>query len=502
MTAASLLSKLGLARPASEPAAPPPPPQPPAASPHVPTHQDGSQFDRMGRLGERVGEQMAYLASRLNEMQSLRDDFASIVQPISSFVRTHEEAQTRVLELEALLDKERGDLKELRRELADERSLSAKVRGDLAAALKQLGSLEEAASSTEERVRTLQDAVDEHRSNAAYLAQQLAAQSDRNEALTLLADTHGTALAAAEQKLAAEQARASDLADAKETMAAELTRLQDLVEQLSPQVQSARRRIAELEAQVNDASLVIGSLESKLATERDLRSSIEQTRAQETAAWDTERGTLTRQLESLSTRHTTTTRLLEQARQFGREKSDEVLRAEKLGKEALEAKAAAERRLALMQDEMRQSKAEFTSAEGKLRDVAQRCDMLERAMVAKDAQVEQANSRAAALSDQIAAATSRFEQERATLEAANRKLIEQLQNEKAERALVQGALSIARSSREKLLDQISLLKKNRGNFNPTLPASSATPDEPSLDESSADKGEEESNVRMLKASER
>src|SRR5437764_327049 len=123
MTAASsFLSKLGLAKPEPEPAAPPsaaPAPQP-AAPP------EGSQFDRMGRLGEKVGEQMAYLASRLNEMQTLRDDFASLVQPISSFVRTHEEAQTRVLELEALLEKERADLKDLRREVADERSLSAR----------------------------------------------------------------------------------------------------------------------------------------------------------------------------------------------------------------------------------------------------------------------------------------------------------------------------------------------------------------------------------------
>jgi crescentin len=454
----------------------------------------------MGRLGEKVGEQMAYLARRLNEMQTLRDDFASLVQPISSFVRTHEEAQTRVLELGALLEKERGDLKELRRELAEERSLSARVRGDLAAALKQLGSLEEAAGSTEERIRTLQDALDESRSQGAFVAQQLAAQSDRNEGLTQLVDSHGSALAAAEQKLGAEQARASDLADAKETIAVELARLQDAVEQLSPQVLSSRRRIADLEAQINDASLVIGSLESRLATERDLRSSIEQTRAQETAAWDNERGTLSRQLESLGTRHNTTIKLLEQARQFGREKSEELLRADKLAKEALDAKSAAERRLALAQDEGRQSKADFTTAEGKLRDAAARCEMLERAMVAKDAQVEQANSRAAALSEQIATITSRFEQEHATLENANRKLIEQLQNEKAERALVQGALSIARSSREKLLDQISLLKKNRGNFTPELPTAAAAMDERNLAEAAPEGGEHDSNVRMLKAS--
>ncbi|MEA2839921.1 MAG: hypothetical protein QOF41_1251 [Methylobacteriaceae bacterium] len=496
MTAASsFLSKLGFARPEAEPPArAPQPAAPPTAAP------EGSQFDRMGRLGEKVGEQMAYLASRLNEMQTLRDDFASLVQPISTFVRTHEEAQTRVLELEALLGKERGDLKELRRELADERSLSGTVRGDLAAALKQLGSLEEAASSTEERARTLQDALDESRSQAAFVTHQLAAQSERSETLIQLVDSHASALAAAEQKLAAEQARASDLADTKETMAAELARLQDAVEQLSPQVLSSRRRIADLEAQVNDASLVIGSLESRLSNERDLRSALEQTRAQEVAAWDNERGTLARQLESLNTRHATTLKLLEQARQFGREKSEEMLRADKAAKEALDAKVAAERRLALAQGEARQSKAEFTTAEGKLRDVAARCDMLERAMVAKDAQIEQANSRAAALSEQIAAITARSEQEHAALENANRKLIEQLQNEKAERALVQGALSIARSSREKLLDQISALKKNRGNFNPELPANAAAMDDRSFSDAAPEGGDPESNVRMLKAS--
>ena len=496
MTAASsFLSKLGFSRPEPEP-----PARVPQAAAAPTAAPEGSQFDRMGRLGEKVGEQMAYLASRLNEMQSLRDDFASLVQPIASFVRTHEEAQTRVLELEALLEKERGDLKELRRELADERGLSGRVRGDLAAALKQLGSLEEAASSTEERIRTLQDALDESRSQAAFVAQQLAAQSDRHETLTQLADSHGSALAAAEQKLAAEQARASDLADTKETMAAELARLQDAVEKLSPQVLSSRRRIAELEAQVNDASLVIGSLESRLSTERDLRTGLEQTRSQEIAAWDNERGTLARQLESLNARHSTTLRLLEQARQFGREKSEELLRADKAAKEALEGKVAAERRLVLAQDEARHSRAEFTTAEGKLRDVAARCDMLDRALVAKDAQIEQANSRAAALSDQIATITSRFEQEHATLENANRKLIEQLQNEKAERALVQGALSIARSSREKLLDQISALKKNRGNFNPELPTISGAMDERNVSEAATEGGDPESNVRMLKAS--
>lgn len=87
--------------------------------------------------------------------------------------------------------------------------------------------------------------------------------------------------------------------------------------------------------------------------------------------------------------------------------------------------------------------------------------MLTNAMAAKDAQIEQLQNRSEALKNQLDDAAVRYEQERTTLEALNRKLIEEVQSERAERALAQGALSIARGSREKLLIQIEELKRGR-----------------------------------------
>ena len=57
------------------------------------------------------------------------------------------------------------------------------------------------------------------------------------------------------------------------------------------------------------------------------------------------------------------------------------------------------------------------------------------------------------------ALTQRFEQDRLALEAVNRRLIEELQNEKAERTLAQGALDIARESRAALQRQNESLKR-------------------------------------------
>jgi crescentin len=93
----------------------------------------------------------------------------------------------------------------------------------------------------------------------------------------------------------------------------------------------------------------------------------------------------------------------------------------------------------------------------------------------------------ASLSERIDQLTKRFEQDRNALEAANRRLTEELQNEKSERSLLQGALEIARESRVKIQNKyVALRKRTR------LDAQ----DDPDL----ADEVEAETNVRPLKSS--
>src|ERR671921_356586 len=88
--------------------------------------------------------------------------------------------------------------------------------------------------------------------------------------------------------------------------------------------------------------------------------------------------------------------------------------------------------------------------------------MLGKAIAAKDFQIESSDNKVASLTERIDQLTKRFEQERHTLESANRRLTEELQNEKAERSLIQGALEISRESRIKIQKKyIALRKKTR-----------------------------------------
>jgi crescentin len=88
--------------------------------------------------------------------------------------------------------------------------------------------------------------------------------------------------------------------------------------------------------------------------------------------------------------------------------------------------------------------------------------MLAKALAAKDAALENAVDKARLRSERVDQLTKRFEQERAVLETAHRRLLEELENERAERTLAQGALKIARESRASLqrLNE-SLKRQNR-----------------------------------------
>ena len=96
--------------------------------------------------------------------------------------------------------------------------------------------------------------------------------------------------------------------------------------------------------------------------------------------------------------------------------------------------------------------------------------MLSKALAAKEAAMEQSQTRVNALADRMEHLGRRHEGEKAELQAANRRLVEELQNERSERALAQGALDIARETRASLQKQHEALKRAVRNLHGVDPA--------------------------------
>lgn len=448
-------------RPAADEAPPLAVVQPAAEPPARDRKFAPSPFGAFGEDGERVGEHIAYFLSRLDDVYALRQEFAAVAEPMQSFIRSHDEAQTRLAETTALLSRERAEALAMRAEYLALRARQTSQENDLAEARHQLTLHADLAETRGSQLRALQITHDDVAARLGWATRQLEeeAQTIREQGETHRVLTENAARL--EQELAADRGRIVEIKDAQEAAAADAARFRDQIERLQPGVTAAKRRISELEGEVATARATAGALELKLMTEQDARRAADAARFQERSAYDTDTAEFRMQVEALEGRHQLTARLLDQSRALLNEKIDELRVLDRAAKDVASEKGALQRRLASAQDEARRLNEQLGEMASRNNDAQERCSMLTNALAAKDVQIEQLATRVAASKSQLDEATGRYEQERLGIEAANRKLIEDVQSERAERALAQGALSIARNSREKLLVQLDEMKRSR-----------------------------------------
>jgi crescentin len=443
-------------------------------------------LDSVGQKNELIRVRFANMIDRLEEIRSLKEDFALLSEPVTDLIRSYPQLQSRLMETEAVLRQETENTTALRRELSDLGSLHARTVDDLNAALSQL-------RKAESRIREQDSYIEDLRLNAkdkeaivADLENQLAIETERarniteeNQALRLEAQEADQTVARAERELIETRER-NGLLDH------EVKRLQKVAEEQNYRLSSLSNRYGEVETQLEATRQRASELETKLMAEQVLRQRLETQIDSERSSHQTDLSALDMKIEGLNSRLSATDKILAHTRDQLRDKNEALRGVERSLKETTIEKNTLDRRLESTQQEVERQVAMVNELQRSRIELQERVEMLGKAIAAKDFQIESSDNKVASLTERMDQLTKRFEQERSTLEAANRRLTEELQNEKAERSLVQGALEIARESRTKIQKKyVALRKRTRLD---------TQEDDPSLlDE------EIETNVRPLKS---
>ena len=419
-------------------------------------------LDAVGQQTENVRERVDLLMGRLEELKSLSEEFDQIVQPINAFMHQHTQARSKVAELQTLLARETDAGRAARTELAALQDLHAKLSDDLGMALANLQKHESLLHDQDALIADLRLRVDDKTASLQNLEQVLAAETDR--ARTLAAENQ----ARRSEIEMLEQARSRldrELVEALDTVGryeSENSRLQNVADGFAQRFASLKGQLAELEPQVQAGRQEVSALQAKLLVEQTARQKAEANREAERSSLGMELASLQMKAEGLTAHVETTDRILAHTRDQLRDKAESLRLAEKALKDFEIEKSTWERKVETTQETMARQTAQFQEMQKANAELQSRCDMLSKALAAKDALIDGANRKATALSSRLDLLTARIEQERAGFEATNKRLIEELQAEKAERSLAQGALDIARKSRTKLLAQYSTLKRRQG----------------------------------------
>lgn len=441
------------------------------ARPAPPSQLDPlSQLDSEGQRGELLRVRVSQLAERLEEVRSLPADFAAILGPLSEITAELPKVRVRNAELEGLLSRERDSVGDLRRHVAELTTRGNAASTELLHARGELQRTEIALREREAEAGELRGNLAERAQVADDLARQFGAEAERARGLA----AENKALRAEVQTLDQAATRVGrDLAETRERLALaeqEGRRLQLLGEEQAARISDLTAR-GQVFAEEGAASRErLHAAEARLGAETAARERAEAQAQVELATARAEIGNLALRLEAATSRAGALDRLLAQVRLQLRDREESVRVAERLAKDAESERLSHERRVEALQSELTRSGERWAEAQQSRADLDARCDMLGKALAAKDVALEQAMGRAAALSDQADQLGRRNETERAELEAAVRRLTEELHNERSERALARGALDIARESRASLQRQYDALRKSGRFPGPAEPA--------------------------------
>ncbi|HEX8167721.1 MAG TPA: hypothetical protein VF601_18285 [Beijerinckiaceae bacterium] len=420
-----------------------------------------SALGAIGMQDEMIRARISQMLERLDDVASLKSEFETLVDPLASFAAEYPQLKAKLLDTEAMLVREREGNASLAQQIRHANAEKAKLQDQIASLGSQNQELRELAKAQEAAVGALRRDLREKEIVAANLERQVKAEAERADALA-------EETAALREEVVSYEANAArlerDLTEARqsaEMLEHDNRTLRNGSAEQTNRLAAVESAHGDLERELEAARQQITELEAKLKAEQSLRHRLEALGESERATARTNAANLELKMQGLTSRLAVTEKLLGSTRDQLREKSEEFKSAERTAREALVQKNSYERRLESLQAEVARLSAASEEAHRNGTDLADRCETLSKELEAKDAAIAKAEHRTQMLLDRIDQLTREFDSERQALDARNAALTEELQREKSERAIAQGALEMARRSRVEIHREFLKIKKLR-----------------------------------------
>jgi crescentin len=418
---------------------------------------------QLGEENESVRNLLIEATNKIRELDSIRDAFGKLVEPVSKTLKAYEQEKSEKLSLQSTL--------------AEMRNAYNKTRGELAAYEKKSTALEAECirlrqdfSVTQQNLRTAEATKAEqavelqnHRAAIIELDRRLKHEIAERESFREEHRRLGDRLAAADkrivqlesegdtarQKLVVAEREKATLQSSFDNASAETARLSRKIVEAENTVAAMQGRVRQIEANFTELSADRARLAQALDEERQRHQN--ETRAVQA------------RLEALQTRAITTEKLLDEARAALLARAEEIRTFERRAIEANLTRNALESRLSEMQTAESQRNAELNDAEQARMALNERVAALTKAVKTRETALARAEERITMLSDRVSRLESELQANSYGAEKQIEELTAALQRERAERAMAEGALETGRRDLARLLREVATLQQNRAN---------------------------------------
>jgi crescentin len=399
------------------------------------------------------------MADRLEDLKSLSEDFHMLSKPIAEMATELPKAKSRIMEVEALLHRETQERETSKNELRtlqlqynsvceEQRSIhprATKAENALQKAEKDIAELRirddelrSLLATYEKRIRLESENRERRESELAQISIELAESVERWKALS------------AEKEL--EQTRFDEaLRDGR--------RLQKIIDHQVQQIVEYQSKISDCENTVRANAHTADALQARLDIERSDHQAAMHAQGLIGSALAAENASLVLKVDELTARLDAADHSARQLRTIIMERTDALQASDEMLRTKVRELSLSERQNFVLEQHLHDQSAQLTESKRATNEATVNGAMLQKALTAKSASLDVAIQQSKSRADQIEELSSRFEVDRAAYEAENRRHLEEIESERAERTLAQGALKIARESRSSLQRQNESLKR-------------------------------------------
>ena len=413
---------------------------------------------QLGQENETVRNLLIDAEHKISELDSIKRSIGKLVDPVSKTLRAFEEAKSEKISLQNTLNSTRLTNSKLRDELnnAEKRATTLET---------ECGRLREMIVVAQQSVESLEHTKTEHvselnarRSQIADLQRRVQEQGndlqitrDENRRMserTASADKRsvqleGEAQAAKQKAMLSEQERAS---------------VQSALDKALAEYAQTSRKLMESDKALAAATVRLKTLEASLAEAQMERSRLSSALDEANMKHRDEMQVQIARFEALQARADLSDNLLEEARQALLARNDEIRAFDQRISESAQDNSAATERVSQLEDEIAQREIQLQEIEQQRMTLAEQNQMLTRAVTVREGAYNRAQEKIQAQTDLIALLESQLKATRESCDMQVEELQAQVQRERLERTMAEGALEAGRKDIARLLRELSAMQ--------------------------------------------
>lgn len=404
-------------------------------------------LETVGRENENLRNRCEEVVRKVEEAATLRQDLSVVFGHVDTILKDLERTKTALAQRTAALTSEREANTEIkarhRQLLGDHDQLREENVGLLGERQKHF----DTAAELEGRVNSLQEGLNEKSKHFTDLTRRADGERERLSQIEL-------DLQAARE----EMQRADDLIF---SLQSDLSAARDhgtLVEEdnktLQASLADARAQVARFARKENEVQAILAANKQRIDDLEMMVNSERVEHGKTRALWQGEstsrRGdvaSLQARLDAMSSRAEASDRLLAEARSQMHGKIEELRKAERRVQELQNSAAPIEAKLQTLDQENKGLMSRVAELEGAHHEVTQHAEGLLKSVRAKDKDAASWKQKVEALTDRFHVEMNRYEEERERYQQTIARLTEQLEKEKLDRAMAEGALEVSRKQR-------------------------------------------------------